>query len=129
MVTLPSGIKVPLKKLRICRDFAQGKCTRSKCLFPHVSGLPASLQEKALSKDGLTLCSLCLDGASPAEDGTYSFDSAKERQVLASINAATAGKEAMAGSLSECSWDIEGMDNVTLQAIASGEHPFAGQED
>ena len=130
MVTLPNGNKIPFKRLRICRDFAAGSCTRAKCMFPHVTGLPASLQERALSKEGLTLCSLCIE---PKGDGVeqHHFDAAKEQQVLAGLE--TAKESGTAGSIdadASGEWTIEGMDGAALQALladASGS-PFGGPE-
>ena len=130
MVTLPGGAKIPLKKLRICRDFAKGTCSRKNCMFPHVSGLPASLQERALSNSGLTLCNLGLEPK--AEGGTYTFDPAAEQQVLASLASMDAAKETRtAGSIEAAApdeWVIEGMDDATLQALIGSGSPFGGPE-
>ena len=131
MVTLPNGVRIPSQRLRICRDFAKGKCQRRHCTFPHVTGLPASLQEKALSPQGLTLASLGCEDAQ-GQDGTYAFDAAKERQVLAALNAGSSASRAEAGAAgaisSEDAWNIEGMDEASMQALTSS-HPFGGPED
>merc|ERR1712138_40913 len=48
--------RIPADRLRICRDFATtGKCDKPGCKFPHVTGLPKALADKAMSPSGLLL--------------------------------------------------------------------------
>ena len=123
MVTMPDGRQMPQNRLRICRDFAKdGHCPRGKsCVYPHVSGLPKSLQEKACSNRGLLVASL---GSMESKDGLFHFDAAKEREVLAALsNAGTTPKaKAEVGGLdpSEDDWHIEGIDQATVESIAKG---------
>ena len=125
MATLPDGRRITVAKLRICRDFCKPEeCSRGKaCSFPHVSGLPKALQEKAVSAQGLLLGSLGI--STRAEEGVWKFDPAKEKEVLANLTSSPAsakphGEVAGLGEQEEDEWDIEGMDRATLENILEG---------
>ena len=125
MATLPDGRRIPVTKLRICRDFCKPEgCSRGKaCSFPHVSGLPKALQEKAVSAQGLLLGSLGI--STRAEEGVWKFDPAKEKEVLANLNSSPAsakphGEVGGLGEQEEDEWNIEGMDRATLETILEG---------
>ena len=119
MVTLPNGNQIQASRLRICRDYARdGQCPKGKaCVFPHVSGLPKTLQEKACSSRGLMLASL---GSMGIKDGAHQFDSSKEGEVLASLNATRPKPEVGGLDAAMEEWRIEGIDEATLESMASG---------
>ena len=93
------------------------------CSFPHVSGLPKALQEKAVSAQGLLLGSLGI--STRAEEGVWKSDPAKEKEVLANLTSSPAsakphGEVGGLGEQEEDEWDIEGMDRATLETILEG---------
>ena len=127
MVTLSTGKRFPQNKLRICRDYAKtGRCQREKCDFPHVSGLPKALVDKATSAEGLLLGAL---GDMPTKDGAHLFDANKTEAVLASLNSKP-GVSSISPALDDPGWSIEGLDQATLAEILKGgqeeQSPFAG---
>ena len=109
------GRFIPQEKLRICRDFAKdGQCKRgANCSFPHVSGLPKSLMDRAVSAEGLLVAALGNMDCDPA--GTYAFDASREAAVLASLSPKPPGG---VGAISGEDWQIETASNAEAATVA-----------
>ena len=59
-------------------------------------------------------------GSMDIKDGARQFDSSKEGEVLASLNATRPKPEVGGLDAAMDEWRIEGMDEATLESMASG---------